>query len=335
MKYGFWPFVLLISVSVVEAAKPAEPSPFVYVSSDIFASVVEVEVATGDRRYIDLDRWPQIIKATDFAVRADGTFLIETTDATQRVGIWSINPSTGARTPISGGVDGFATGLLGDGPPLSSLGTLLCNGDRLFALPRRAGPFSIDIPSGDRLRTVADDGVTTPLLTATTDMVFQDSQTVIVADRFEGLHRVRLPAGDPTPLFAPGTTGSNPWRMDVTDDGRLLWLLPTGEPALWERDLRTGEDRLFSGSFGGNDVGTGAPFRLPYDVMIDPWGRIFVYDVGAAALVQVDGRGNRTVVASPSVGTGADLFDNSSTRPMLGTWERPVAAPLPSAWVVY
>jgi hypothetical protein len=316
-------------------AERRDPPEHLYISSGVWSALFEIEIATGNRRQLDLDDYPRIIKATDFCVESAGTVLVETVDALQRPGIHRVNPRTNSWTPVSGGVDGFSAELLGDGPDFEPmLNTIAASEDRFAVLRDFLGPLAFDPTSGDRVAVYADEG-TTPVLTRPEDMAFLDAGTLLVADRFEGLWRVDIESGFTRRHFASGGPVPNPQRMDLLGDGRLVFLIRDPDAAVvWSVELDSGEQLIHSGAFGGQSVGEGPAFQLPYDLVVDSAGRLFLLDAPAFAIYRIERSGDRTIVTSPSVGSGPGFY-SIDDRPVLGTFQRVVPPRRTTSWSAY
>jgi hypothetical protein len=176
------------------------------------------------------------------------------------------------------------------------------------------------------LATAQDFTTPTIALYQPDDMVLLDAEHVLVADRFEGF--VIVPLAD-TPnrrrLFPPDVTHpATPRSMDV--DRRRRRLVYTGldpdVPAVWQLSLDTLEERLISGAFGGIEAGSGPPIVFAAGILVDPRGRVLVYDSVLPALFHVGEDGHRTIIASDMVGGGA-LLPDFNNAPTLGTMAHP------------
>ncbi|MEQ8820778.1 MAG: hypothetical protein RLY93_11090 [Sumerlaeia bacterium] len=317
-----------------------------YLGSSVFASIIEVDTATGNRKLIDLDDWPRVIKATDLAVSREGFVYFDAFDALQRTGIHRVDPTSQAVLPISGGIDGFRNDLLGEGPSFGRIDHLSLDGGQLFAISLGQTLIRTELTTGDRFfvtsppepptsRTLALDQPSPGALPNNfVDLVPIDAQTLLVADAFEGLMYVDIPSGRVTSWNPGSILRSNPRRLDLAPDGRLLYsIADPDEAALWAVNLRTGTETLFSGSFGGIEAGDGPLFRSPSDIAVDARGNIWVYDALELSLYRLTQDGDRTLVSSPTVGSGDDFF-SFQFSPSLATFEKAYPSQR-LGWLVY
>lgn len=327
---------LLIATNTLSAAPPEK----VYLSTDRFASVIEVDISTGDRRFIDLPDFPRIIKATDVLVEPDGTFLIDTFDALQRPGIYRHDPRTGVSTPISGGVDGFSTDLLGDGPPLTpTVNTLLCeSAGTIIAIRPNEGPMRIDLETGKRtLLSQSSDpplGIGPPI-SFPVDAVLPAPDRLWLLLAFEGIIEVRMSTGDRRMAFPNSLFTVVPARFDLLRPTRLVYTANlAGEGTVFQYDTATGQDSIFSGDFGGLSRGQGEPIQTAGDVIVSSDGMVWVYDPEGARLFRIDPEtGDRSVIASTEQNLDVPLwtFDDRPTIAILG----PPPPANASSWLIY
>lgn len=325
------PLVYTLPVAVVEAEQP--------VIVGLGGFVMRFDPVTGNRAGTDLMDYPRIINSNTFSVQEDGSLYLGTFDALDRSGVFRVIPSTGARTPVSGGVDGFDDELLGDGPPIvRRFRTVLRVEDSLFVLRDLGGPMEIDIASGDRREITLTDQLetTTSLhLAHLQDMVMPNRAELVVSDPVQGLVRIAVTDGARSRWFPQPTSFPLPIRMDLLPDGRLVYtILDTTDPCIRTLDLATGETSVYSGTADGATVGDGPSFIVAYDLAVDLQGRLWLYDVLTPALFEVLPNGDRRIASSASVGVG-EFMPELPHSPSLGTYARPVREYVPDGWLVY
>lgn len=301
--------LLLVLMSV--AARAQDGPAHVYLSSGIWAFVLEVDVATGDRRLIDLNDYPRIIKATDVTVEPSGTLLVETVGAIQSLAIFRVDPATGLKTGVSGAIKGDTLEMRGEGPSFApSLNTMLC-GERgeLIVLRDLLGPMRVDLATGDR--TIIAQSADPPVgegheFTKPIDMVIESGRTLLVSDEFDGLVRIHRASGNRSLDYPVSDFQFNPRRIDLLADGRLVYSLNDPDVgAIYAFDLAGRTNTLLSGSFGGNERGAGEPLVSAGDLTVDYAGNVWVYDPSQAILFRIDpATGDRALISGPERGEG-------------------------------
>ena len=319
--------IALLVASAAAAGAVAPGSLTLYVTSPGSTGIWAVDAATGDRVLHEVGSWPVVIALHHATALADGTLLLESTNAVQRRNILRYDPARGVLTGVSGQVDPGSDETRGAGPSLDPGATALLatRGGALLYLRRGAGPMRVDLWTGDRsvVSQSADPAVGSGFpMTRPLDLVFESDATVLVADAFEGLVRVRLADGG-RELDHPGTSFiEGPYLLDLLPDGRLVHAHGLeSSNALYAFDPATGRDSLLSGLGRGD----GELFVSIHDLVVAPNGLVYVYDTVPPTVLAVDpATGDRTVVSGGRDGRGAGFeLPGILDRPLLATFSPP------------
>ena len=319
--------VALLVASAAAAGAVAPGSLTLYVTSPGSTGIWAVDAATGDRVLHEVGSWPVVIALHHATALADGTLLLESTNAVQRRNILRYDPARGVLTGVSGQVDPGSDETRGAGPSLDPGATALLatRGGALLYLRRGAGPMRVDLWTGNRsvVSQSADPAVGSGFpMTRPLDLVFESDATVLVADAFEGLVRVRLADGG-RELAHPGTSFiEGPYLLDLLPDGRLVHAHGLeSSNALYAFDPATGRDSLLSGLGRGD----GELFVSIHDLVVAPNGLVYVYDTVPPTVLAVDpATGDRTVVSGGRDGRGAGFeLPGILDRPLLATFSPP------------
>ncbi len=320
--------LLVASAAATGAEAPA--SLTLYVTAPGSTGIWAVDVATGARVLHEVGRWPVVIALHHATALADGSLLLESTNAVQRRNVVRYEPARGLLTGVSGQVDPGSDETRGAGPSLDpgATGLLATRGGTLLYLRRGAGPIRIDPWTGDRsvISQSAEPAVGPGFpMTRPLDLVLESDATLLVADAFEGLVRVRLADGS-RELAHPGTSFiEGPYLFDVLPDGRLVHAHGLDSSnALYAFDPATGRDSLLSGLGRGD----GELFASIHDLVVAPDGLVYVFDTVPPTILAVDpATGNRAVVSGGREGRGTGFeLPGFLDRPLLATFS-PLARP--------
>jgi len=270
-------------------------------------AVVEVDIASGDRRVIsssgaamvgsgDDFRSPHGIEAvegghmiTDFGIPG----LVFVTPQGQR--------SIFSASPVEGFVGIRAIDVLSDGDIVAAD----FGGNRIFTVDPVSGVRTLISGETDRGSILGEgDSFNGPVAA-----VELDSDTLAVAQFQDppGVLLVDKATGDRSPLTGFGV-GSGPtvaargFILDPRDSGRLL-TTSFNEDAVIAVDVASG-DRSFVSKDG--TVGAGPALNNPLGIAVDPAdGTIFVSDLGALAVFRITPSGDRAIIsANDGAGSG-------------------------------
>lgn len=305
--------LFLLTASIVASASSAGAEKL-FVGDRQGQVVIEVDIATGDRRLFELEDYPQILSARMPVPESPDRFLYATFDAGQRTAIHRFDAPTMSYSGVSGFIDYNSDDSrgTGPGPNLGFSDMILTREGTLAGLLPELGPMEIDLETGDR-RLLASDinpvtGSDPPMLGAL-DLVWESSRTLLVADRFQGIFRMDRETGDLELAHPTSEFLSPPYNIERLPNGRLVHALSQGEAELYVFDPESKEDRILS-SGGPFPIGVGEPFLAVWDIAVDGFGRIFVYDLGYPAIFEVNTKnGDRTLISGPGRGTGPELLD--------------------------
>lgn len=330
--------LLFTALLLFSCASPIIAAQFLYIQYTVQAGFCRVDTTTGDRTTVDYAAFPFILNGGTSLLDQDGGLLIRTFDNLQRPGIQRIDPLTLARTPISGGVDGFAVGLRGNGPPFPGLAVaILRDGPYVYTLHRSGTLMRVDPVSGDRQYVL--DGETTPTLTqgsritAALDMQPYRAGRVLVLDQFEGFLEVSLETSQIRSVLADQSPASAARDFVLLSTDHVVYTARDFEfDALISVDLVTGASRIYSGTFGGIDVGSGPAFGFLYDIAVLPGGRLYAFDLGLETVLRIESNGDRVVVSGPERGLGDPLPD-AFVRPTMGHYFQTPPV-VPSGWTL-
>lgn len=305
---------LLLSLALLLGSGPASHAEKLFVGDVLGQVVLEVDIPTGDRRLFELEDYPQILSARMPVPESPDRFLYATFDAGQRTAIHRFDAPTMSYSGVSGFIDYNSDDSrgTGPGPNLGFSDMILTREGTLAGLLPELGPMEIDLETGDR-RLLANDinpvtGANPPMLGAL-DLVWESSRTLLVADRFQGIFRMDRETGDLELAHPTSEFLSPPYNIDRLPSGRLVHALSQGNVELYVFDPESKEDRILS-SGGPFPIGTGEPFLAVWDIAVDGFGSIFVYDLGYPAIFEVNMKnGDRTIVSGPDRGEGPELLD--------------------------
>jgi hypothetical protein len=281
---------------------------------DRFGQVVmEIDVATGDRTVFELEDYPEILTARFPVVEGAESFLFWSFDAIQRQAIRRYHIPTGVHSGISGYTDIDSQDPRGAGPDLNLAMTdsVLTPAGTLLCLQVNKGPMEIDLKTGDRHLLASEVAPVTgadPPLLAALDVVWESTEAVLVADRFQGIFSIARASGEVKMAFPTTVFTSPPYNIERLPDGRILHCLSEGDPTVYLFDPRSGEDRILSAG-GPFPIGEGEPFVSVWDIALDSTGRLYVHDIGIPAVFEVNvGNGNRRMVSGENRGEGPPLL---------------------------
>lgn len=299
---------LFASLAGLAGLTQASPLETLYVMAQGGASgIMAVDTSSGDRRPVDLEDYPVVMTVHAGALAPDGRLYLAAVNAALGPTIIRYDPTTGRSTGISGHVDRDSNDPRGDGPELRPGVRSLALGSwaGLYALRSYHGPVAVDIASGDRriLSQSAEprvgDGVA---FTEPTDLVVESGESLVVADRLEGLIRVQLADGRREVAHRFPDIVEAPHRIDILPDGRLVHAIGRGDGgsvSAFDANL-TGRTEL-----SGPDRGDGPAFMAIFDLAVAPDGVVYVLDLGWPAIFTVDpATGDRRVISGGPDGRG-------------------------------
>jgi len=302
---------LLSLAASVAPAGAGEGSPLaVYLLAKGQAGIWRIDVASGDRTVLELDRWPVLISVNQATVLPDGGLVVEGTNALGRRNLFSLDPDTGELAGISGLVDPDSDVPRGEGPGLEPGATALLAlpEERLLFLRAGAGPMLVDLASGDR--RVLSQSVAPPAgsgfpITLPVDMVRESATTALVVDRFEGVVRVALVGGTRTLAYPTSAFVEPPYRVEPLDGGRLAHAHGLDSSnAVYVFDPATGVDEPLSALGRGEGP---LPVAI-VDLALAPDGNLYLYDGVPPAVLAVDPlTGDRRVVSGGEEGRGSGI----------------------------
>lgn len=305
--------VLTVIVSLALAPAPATASerPVWVTDSRLGASLLRVDVETGERSLVDLYDYPVVIDIRAGVEAPGGELYLEAVNALSLVTVVRFDPSTGDVTGISGLVHPDGTTVRGSGPDFQPGLRELVVGPwgRLIALRRSCGPMAVDIATGDR--RVVSQSVDPPVgsgadMSDPLDLVLEHRGSLLVADRFAGLVRIDPRDGSRRTVFVFEGLVEGPHRVEKLADGRILHALGAGDG----RQLTVLDSALeVATELSGPGRGAGPGFVAIADVMVARDGTIHVLDLGLRAILAVDpATGDRRVVADDPVGNDLALL---------------------------
>ncbi|MCG3197324.1 MAG: hypothetical protein GHCLOJNM_01809 [bacterium] len=313
-------FALILSVSLIPPSS-GWAADKLYLGERFGQVVMEIDVRTGDRRLFEMEDYPRVLTARNPAVDGADSFLFLAGDAIQRLSIKRYRVSTGVVEGVSG-YDNYASmEPHGSGPDIGiTLADMVVTPENtLLALQGSLGPMEIELDSGDRRLLAGPINPPTghnPPMQEPLDLVWESSETILVADRFQGIFRMSRSTGDLDLPYPTGAFLSPPYNIERLPSGQILHCLSQEDHALYLFDPTTGEDQVLS-SGGPFPVGPGIPFVIVWDIAADEIGHIYVYDLGIPAVFEVRAKtGERILISSSERGQGPDLLAGLS-RPSL------------------
>lgn len=283
--------------------------------------VMEIDVRTGDRHLFEMEDYPRVLTARNPAVDGPDSFLFLASDAIQRLSIKRYRISTGTVEGISGYDNYDSMELHGSGPDIgiTPADMVVTPEKTLLALQGSLGPMEIELDSGDRRLLAGPINPPTghdPPMQEPLDLVWESSETVLVADRFQGIFRMDRSDGDLELPYPTSAFLSPPYNIERLPNGQILHCLSQDDHTLYLFDPNSGQDQVLS-SGGPFPVGPGIPFVTVWDIATDETGQIYVYDLGIPAVLEVHVKtGERILVSSSERGQGPDLLAGLS-RPSL------------------
>ncbi len=226
-------------------------------------------------------------------------------------GIFSVDPSTGDRTIVSG----FG---VGSGPSFSTPFeiTVTPDGDILVSDIFGDSIFRVDPTTGDRTRVSGSGVGAGPAFGGPAGIALGPSNSLIVTtvSTYEiagfnvgDVYRVDLATGDRTTLsssFLGIGTGPDLFRpvsVVINANGQIL---VTDVDGILTIDPLTGNRSLLS----NDDVGTGPDFSTPLGMALEGNGNILVADFDLDAIFRVNSTtGDRTFASGGGIGSGPEL----------------------------
>jgi hypothetical protein len=336
MRYRVAMLCLLASIAGQARVRADSSSPSVYVMAQTGGSgVMAVDVASGDRRAIDLDDYPVIMTVHSGAVAPDGELYLVAVNAALNPNVIRHDPVTGATIGISGYVDRNSNVPRGDGPDLRPGVRSLAIGPwaTLVALRSYAGPVLVDVASGDR--RIVSQSIDPPVgegiaFTEPMDLVVESAHSLLVADRLQGLIRVHVGDGRREVAHRFPDIVESPHRIDRLPDGRVIHASGRGDGrvvSVFDADLA--ERRELSGP----ERGTGPAFLAIFDIAAASDGTVYVLDLGWPAIFAVDpATGDRRVISGGPENRGTGLwYFNAVELPVLADLHNPLPPPAPRA----
>jgi len=293
------------------------------------AAILAVDVASGDRRAIELYDYPVIIQIRAGAMTPDGQLYLTAENAALSPTVVRYDPATGAVVGISGYVDRTSNEPRGTGPDFEPGIAEMAVGAWGWVHPLRSflGPMAVDVVSGNR-RVVSQstepavgDGVE---MTQPVDLLVESANSLLVADRFQGLIRVRMSDGRRTIAHRFVDIVESSHRIDRLPDGRVVHASGRGdghEVSVFDRGL------VELSRLSGPERGVGPDFVAIHDLVVGPDGTVYVLDLGlgpGAIVAVAPASGDRRVVTGGPQrrGDGPDFFIAN---------ERPIFVDLPGS----
>jgi hypothetical protein len=287
-------------------------------------SYIEVDLHTGAREFKALEHYPELISMTPVVRIGEGQLLLVGFDAGFRRGLWAYDMAADRLQGVSGYVDPQSTEFRGAGPMFGRgvFDAVAGPGSQIYLLCDPPGPpdgtrqiIAVDSATGDRslITSTGAEGVGDgPSFDAPVEMRLEaGGRSILLLDRFTGFYRVDLASGDRTLAIPPERFFLPPTEFELLPDGRIVCLNPDPDTdAILVYEPGRGEQRLLSGSFGGNFAGSGPDFGFVYSLAVDNTGRLYALDVELGALFQIDrDTGDRRIIAggSDDVGGGEPL----------------------------
>ncbi|MCU0305864.1 MAG: hypothetical protein MUC56_17565 [Thermoanaerobaculales bacterium] len=299
---------LLASLAGLASLTQASSLETLYVMAQSGASgVMAVDATSGDRLPIDLEDYPVVMTVHAGALAPDGRLYLAAVNAALGPTIIRYDPTTGRSTGISGYVDRDSNDPRGDGPELRPGVRSLVLGPwaGLFALRSHHGPVAVDIASGDRrilsqsVEPRVGEGVA---FTEPTDLVVESGESLLVADRLEGLIRVHLADGRREIAHRFPDIVEAHHRIDLLPDGRIVHAVGRGDSdalSVFDADLTVRTE------LSGRNRGAGPAFIAIFDLAVAPDGVVYVLDLGWPAIFAVDpATGDRRVISGGPDGRG-------------------------------
>lgn len=289
----------------------------VYLGDRLGQVVMEVDTGTGDRRLIEMEDYPRILTARIPVAETIGAFLFVSFDATERSAIRRYRLPSGPYEGVSGFTDFNSLLPQGAGPniPFVRSDIVFTRDGAILFLHPTYGPIEIDLASGDR-RLLAGPvnpvtGANPPLLEGL-DLVLESPDSILIADRFQGIFRMDRATGDLEIAFPSTDFLSSPYNIERLPSGQILHSLNQDDHNLYLFDPDTKQDKILSAG-GPFPVGSGDPFVVVWDISVDNAGRIYVYDLGIPAIFEViRATGERILVSSAHRGEGPPLLADFS-----------------------
>lgn len=297
------------------------------------SGIMAVDTSTGDRTAIDLEDYPVVMTVHAGAVAPDGQLYLAAVNAALSPTIIRYDPATGRSIGISGYVDRDSNDPRGAGPELRPGVRSLALGSwgKLLALRSYHGPVLVDIASGDR--TVLSQSAEPPVgegvaFTEPTDLVVESGESLLVADRFEGLIRVNVGDGRREVSHRFPDLVEARHRIDRLQDGQIVHVTGRGDGdsvSVFDAGL-TGRTEL-----SGRGRVDGLDFLNIFDIAVGPDGVVYVLDLGWPAIFAVDpATGDRRVISGgpENRGTGPWYFIPNEL-PVLADLRVPASSPAP------
>jgi hypothetical protein len=316
--------MLAAALLLLAARGGADGLDSVYMTLGTAPALIEVNLTTGDRTFVDLDDFPRVIAVWPIGRASQRDVVLATFDAGQRRALKSWDPVTGALTGISGFVDPNTSDPAGSGRGIPSQLRMVVPAPPDAVL--LVGPddesqpgtlnhlvMRVDRATGNRTVVSSTEGAAPvgeglPLGQPDDALLAPGGRSLWVLDRFEGLIDVNLATGNRTVILTGPDLGITPQEIELLPDGRIVGARrDTDLDAIFVTDPATRTTELLSGEFGGNSRGSGPLFQSVFTVAADNLGRVFVYDIGLAAILEVNpATGDRRIVSggNPPVGTG-------------------------------
>ncbi len=207
-------------------------------------------------------------------------------------------------------VDGTSPDPRGAGPDLEPGAVAIETGPWgiLYVLRQGAGPMAVDVATGDR--TVLSQSVEPPVgsgveLLDPVDLVVEPGGSLLVADRFGGLIRVKPADGSRRTAHTFVDLVEGEHRIGRLPDGRVVHAFGAGDGlaiSAFDRSLRVASE------LSGANRGAGPELLGIADLTVAPDGTIYVLDLVRGAVVAVDpASGDRRVVADDQNVSGDEV----------------------------
>ncbi len=318
--------MLCFTIFLIAVPLPAQK---VYIGIRGAVEIMEVDIPTGDRRFILVERYPDIIATYQLVAESSSTLLFKTFTAAQFLGIYRLHPANGQYTGVSGYVDASSFDPRGSGPNFAPDLLWLGHGGpgRLFALRMPAALMGVDTDTGARMIISQPDdppaGYGFPM-TAAVDAVVESSTGVLVVDQFQGVIAIDTTDGGRTLRYPNTAFLELPWRIERLPSGELVHCLgEQGSDTLFQFNPLDGSDAVLSSGSPARPRGAGPAFMNVVDITISNNGSIYAYDMNPPALFQVNAKtGDRAIVSGgpQNRGSGPELPDGFNRITLAAGW---------------
>jgi streptogramin lyase len=292
-----------------------------------FEAIMQVDPVSGDRTLLSgrgQGSGPALQSPTDINLAPDGTPVVVGQSDAGGMAVLRVDPRTGDRTILSGGIDLHSGQPIGAGPPFRVPQSITVTDNSLFVVEAGSNyqaVIRVDPENGDRQVVSGIDpdtgqtlGHGPPFLNPAGIAVQTDGNPVVTDTLHDSIIEVTLSQDgrrqilsgkDPdTELpIGSGPSLTIPQGIAVESDGNLV-LVDRGLAAVVRVAPRTRNRMIVSQT----RVGHGQPFASPRSVAVESEQTLVVVDNSLDAVLRVDlATGNRMIVSNATTGRGPPL----------------------------